>query len=92
MSRTKTHKDVEFAVDDPGGRQRTFKTFDEAATVALADAATTGSRVNLDVIVWSRAGANWWGGGDAEDAYDEDPDASVFERFEVHVNRLGRVP
>lgn len=87
-----THKDVEFAVDDAGGHQRTFKKYDEAAGFAVSIAASSGKRVALDVLVWSRAGARAWGGDDAADAYDEDPEASVFDRIEISVNVVGRVP
>lgn len=86
------HKDVEFAVDDASGRQRTFRTWDEAAGFALAMAASRGETVNLDVIVWSRSGARAYGGDDAVAQYDEDPEASVFERIEVRANDVGRVP
>jgi hypothetical protein len=92
-----THKDVEFAVDDARGKQRTFKKFDEAAGFAISVAATletTGDRGTsvLDVLVWSRAGAKWYGGDDAVEQYDEDPEASVFQRFEIKVTAQGRVP
>lgn len=88
----KTHKDVEYAVDDASGQQRTFKTFDEAAGFALAIAVSGRPDVYLDVLIWTRAGARWYGGDDAVEQYDEDPDASVFERFEISVNAMGRVP
>lgn len=32
------------------------------------------------------------GGDDAVERYNEDPEASVFERFEINVNAVGRVP
>lgn len=40
MSRSR--KDVEFAVDDASGAQRTFKKFDEAAGFAVSLAASDG--------------------------------------------------
>ena len=87
----KTHPDVEYAVDDAGGKERVFKTFDEAAGFALAVAVGRGSS-NLDVLIFSEKGAKFYGGDDAVDQYNEDPEASVFERFEIRVNAVGRIP
>lgn len=88
----RTHKDVEFAVDDNRGEERIFKTFDEAAAFAVGLAVTTGVRVEFDILISSREGAEWWGGSDAGEQYDEDPEASVFDRLIVKVNSQGRVP
>lgn len=85
------HKDVEFAVDDASGNERIFKTFEEAAAFALAIGTSRGESV-LDVLIYSEAGAKAYGGDDAVEQYEEDPDASVFERFEIRVNAVGRVP
>lgn len=90
MARKKTHKDVEYAVDDASGHQRTFKKFDEAAGFALSMAISRGE-TDLDVLIWSVAGARWYGGNDAVAQYHEDPEASVFERFEIRVNAAGRI-
>jgi hypothetical protein len=87
----KTHKDVEFAVDDTSGEERVFKSFDEAAVFALIVAKSRGES-KLDILVHSTWGARWLGGDDAVKAYKEDPDASVFERYEIKVNAIGRVP
>lgn len=83
--------DIEFAVDDASGRQRTFKTFDEAAGFAVSLAATGRGPSNLDVLIWSRSGARAYGGDNAVEQYDEDPEASVFERLEISVNYVGRI-
>ena len=88
----RTHKDVEYAVDDASGQQRTFRTFDDAAGFAVAVAASGKPDVNLDVLIWSKAGARFYGGDDAVEQYKEDPEASVFERLEIRVNYVGRVP
>jgi len=90
-ARPRSHRDVEFAVDDARGDQRAFKTFDDAAGFAVGLAAATGKRVHLDVLVMSRAGATWWGGDDAAESYDEDPEASVFDRLVVQASAQGRV-
>lgn len=86
----KRHKDVDFAVDDYSGKERIFKTWDEAAGFAMSIAASRGESA-IDVLVYSDAGARFVGGSDAVDRYHEDPDASVFERFEIKVNSVGRV-
>ena len=92
MARSKTHKDVEYAVDDASGAQRTFKTFDEAAGFAVAIALSGRDNVSIDVLIWSKSGARFYGGDEGVEQYNEDPEASVFERFEIRVNAVGRVP
>jgi hypothetical protein len=91
MAREKTHPDVEYAVEDAGGNERVFKTFDEAAGLAVSVALSGSDHVDLDVLIWSEEGAEWYGGDDAVEQYNEDPEASVFERFEISVNAVGRV-
>lgn len=91
MMASKKHKDVDYAVDDASGKEHTFKTFDEAASYALSVAISTGS-AKLDVLIYSTWGAKFYGGDDAVEQYKEDPEASVFERFEISVNNVGRVP
>ena len=90
MAREKTHPDVEFSVEDGGGKERIFKTFDEAAGFAVS-MASTGTESNLDVLVWSEEGAEAYAGDDGVERYQEDPEASVFERLEISVNYVGRV-
>lgn len=81
------HKDVEFHV----GRA-IFKRGDEAAGLAVALAMSDGRPHFIDVVVYSRAGARAYGGDDGVTIYDEDPEASVFERIEVKADSKGRVP
>ena len=50
MSR-ESHPQVEYAVNDASGKERTFKTFDEAAGFAVGIALSRGSTVNLDVLI-----------------------------------------
>jgi len=88
----RTHKHVEFAVDDNRGEERIFKTFDEALAFAAGLALQTGVGVELDVLVMSREGAEWWAGSDGGESYDDDPEASVFDRMIVKVTSQGRVP
>lgn len=87
-ARHKTHKDVEWAVDDASGKQRIFKKFDEAAGFAVAIAASGKPTVNLDTLCYSAAGARFAG---LEEEYEEDPEASVTCRLEVSVNYTGRI-
>jgi len=87
----KRHKDVEFAVDDASGRERIFKTFDDAVGFAAALAASDGREHNVDVLVHSEAGARFVGGDDAVEQYREDPDASVHERIAIRAESKGRV-
>lgn len=87
---SKKHKDVDYAVDDASGQEQVFKTFDEAAAFALSVAIGSGE-ANLDVLIWSTWGAKFYGGDDAVAQYKEDPEASVFERFEIRVNAVGRI-
>lgn len=86
----KSHKDVEFAVNDASGRQRTFRKFAEAAAFAVAVAAT-GRKVNLDVLVMSVAGARAYAGDEGVRLYREDPDASVFDRVVIRAESIGMV-
>lgn len=83
--------DLEFHVDLPSGEVNIYETVDDAAPDVLITALTRGE-CTLDVVVFSKAGARAYGGDDAVDEYKEDPEASVFDRFEITVNNLGRVP
>ncbi len=90
----KQHKDVEYFVHDDNGhgdRHTQHKTFDEAAGAAVARSASTGSKIYIDVCVYSRAGAKWYGGDDAVAQYDEDPETSVHERIVITAVSQGRV-
>ncbi|MDX2087852.1 MAG: hypothetical protein SFX73_08380 [Kofleriaceae bacterium] len=83
------HPDVEFVID-VRGTQRIYSTFDEALSTAFSMAVSTG-KANLDVLVYSEEGAEAFGGETAVEEYREDPEASVFRRFEIRVNDLGRL-
>lgn len=92
MARPQTHSDVEYAVDDASGKQRTFKSSNEAAGFAIAIAMSHGKSVNIDVLVHSPAGARWYrGSSDGVTEYEEDPDASVFDRIVISAESIGRV-
>ena len=89
----RTHKDVEFHVDKENRNvpSTIFSDFDKAAGLAVALAANSGESVLIDVVIWSRNGAYSYGGDDAASQYDEDPDASVFDRVIVRAESQGRV-
>ena len=91
MAKAKTHKDVEFSVDLSSTREEVFNKFDDAASFALTRAVASGN-ARLNVMIHSKAGARWYGGDDAVQQYEEDPDASAFEAFDIKVNALGRIP
>lgn len=82
---------VEYHVDR--GSSDTFVSgdFKAAVVVAMTEAIARGEST-LDVVICSEAGALAFGGDDAADRYREDPEASVFERYEIRVNNAGRVP
>lgn len=88
---SKTHPDVEYAVDDFDGKEKCFFAFEEAAALALRVACSRGQS-HLDVLVWSEGGAKHYAGDDGAERYKEDEDASVFERFEISVNNAGMIP
>jgi len=67
-----------------------YNTFAEAAARAITESVSLGNyKVRIDVIVYSRAGARWWAGDWGTEKFDEDPDASVFQRIEVRASALG---
>lgn len=87
--RSEQHPDVEYVVDVQG-HQRIYTTFEEALAMAFSMALSAG-KSNLDVLVYSEDGAEVFGGDSAIEDYREDPDASVFRRFEISVNDIGRL-
>jgi hypothetical protein len=94
MSKMVTHKDVEFHVEQTNSARppRHFGNFWEACAHAISQCLSNGMPVTLDVVIWSKAGAGFWGGDDAVEEYKEDPEASVFERIVVRAESQGRVP
>jgi len=103
-----THEQVEFhatRVSTPTSEEITeiFKTWDDARKWMMREDASPDSDADLyykgyiDVCIWTIGGARWFGGDDAVEAYREDPDASVFERWvtDRHCSMfdcIGRVP
>lgn len=86
-----THKDVEYHIDLVGAPTAIYKRWDQAMGHATSLAVSHGETVVVDCVVWSEQGAKWLYGEDGVTQYREDPDASVFERFEVNVANVGRV-
>ncbi len=93
MARAKKHKDVEYMVEGPAGAETMyFNTSEEASAIAIARSISRGGEpVLIDVLVSSKAGARFYGGDWAEEEYEEDPEASVFERITVRASSEGRV-
>jgi len=87
--KVKSHRDLSFEVTR-GDHKRTFTKFIEAVEHAFVLAAA-GDKITLDVLARSRSGAKAWAGDYAAEVYDEDPEASVFERYELSVSFVGRV-
>jgi hypothetical protein len=87
--RGETHPDVEYVVA-AGSSERAYASFDEALASAFSVALSEGT-MRLDVLVYSEEGAEAFGGDSAVDEYREDPEASVFRRFEIAVRDMGRV-
>lgn len=92
MARKASHRDVEFRILGPNGRELYFNTFEKAAAAALLEAMRSGVWKNFDVIIHSEEGARWWGGDNAVEQYRQDPNASVFERSRIKVDIEGTVP
>ena len=88
----KTHKDLEFAVDDLSGHQKTFKKFNEACIFAVSLSVSDGRPHNVAVLVFSVSAAKAWDGENGVRCYKEDSEASVFQRIEISARDLGSVP
>lgn len=84
-------KDLEFHVDYPNGTSLVSPSFHKAASAAVSIACSNGQPVNIDVIALSQKGAKLWAGQDGVESYNEDPDASVFDRIVVKAESLGRI-
>lgn len=90
----KKHKDVEFQISETGRHdltQLTVDRFDEAVARATIMSMTTGSRMYIDVLVYSEAGARALEGDEGVEQYREDPEASVFKRITIKAEDHGRV-
>lgn len=88
MTKNKTHEEVEFIAGDRG---ESHKTFDEAAAAALHEAIGSDHPVQLNVLVYGEAGARWRAGDVGVERYRSDPEASVFQRFEISSRDVGMV-
>ena len=87
------HQDVEFLWSSTdAGSSRVFDNFAHAAAWGVMMAAANGEKFWIDVLVWSEEGARALAGDYGVEQYLEDPDASVFERLEISVHNVGRVP
>lgn len=89
MARTE-HKDIEFHVGD-GSDSLITKNLAEACAAAVGRALARGES-NIDVVIGSKAGARAWEGDEGVEKYEEDPEASVFDRLVIKAHSEGRVP
>ncbi len=87
--RGEAHPEVEYVVEADRA-ERAYPTFDEALVYAFSVAMSAG-QARIDVLVYGEEGAEAFGGSEAVEEYREDPDASVFRRFEIEVRDIGRV-
>jgi hypothetical protein len=84
----KKHKDIEYHINTVRGRFVT-KDLAQATEKAFTIAVQTGdSTVPLYVVVRSVTGARIWAGRSGVEQYEENPDASVFDRFIITVERM----
>ena len=67
-----------------------FKKVEDAKSYAF-DLATTGKTVLFDVVCLTEADVMEYAGRDGVARYLDDPDASVFERFEFKMNCVGMI-
>ncbi len=84
-------KHVGYAVNTASGNEQTFPSFDKAAGFAVSLAASNGKPIHLDILVYSKAGAKMIMGDEGVERYEEDPDASVFERIIIKAEAVGHV-
>ena len=82
-----SHPDVEFALD----RGDYFENSAAAVEAAVARSLSRGEPVTLDVIVSTRKGARAYMGDYGVELYDEDPEASVFQRIIIRAEDQGRI-
>lgn len=59
--------------------------------IAVAMSASDGKPSEINVVIWSRSGARAWGGEYGMEQYEEDPEASVFDRIRIRADALGRI-
>jgi hypothetical protein len=84
-----SHPEVEYVVEADRA-ERAFSTFRDALDYAFSVGLSAGT-ARIDVLVFGEDGAMAFGGDSAVEEYREDPNASVFRRFEIDVRDVGRV-
>jgi hypothetical protein len=95
MSQEEFTSGLEFEVHPVGNndpeKARLFTDKVAALHEAFVQALSTGSDIAVDVLTWSRKDAMAYAGEEGGERYDEDPDASVFDRLVITVKSLGRI-
>jgi hypothetical protein len=85
------HKDVDFEIDNAGGKKKIFGTLGEACALAVILATCDEQPHNVDVIIRSKQGARALGGGACVERYLENPHASVYERIVIRARGTGPI-
>jgi hypothetical protein len=87
-------KDLEFHVSEATApkTEKVLKDFGEACAYAISRCVSGGVTMLVDVVTWTKAAARAWGGDEAVERYEEDPDASVHERIVIKADSQGPVP
>jgi len=89
---TSRSHDLEFHVQSSeGSATKIFSNFDKASGYAVARCCSTGVPVYIDVVTFTRAAANRWGGEYGLEVYDSDPEASVHDRIVIKAESQGHV-
>ncbi len=83
--------DLEFHVNVDSGTT-IYKAFEQAIAMAVSYSLSNNVKAYVDVVVWSKQAAHDWAGDNGVTQYQEDPDASVFERIGVRVTLEGQIP
>jgi hypothetical protein len=84
-------RDLEFHVNRPNGKTYVGSVFGDATALAITIAVNTQKPVHIDVCAFSESAAREWTGEQGADSYNEDPEASVFDRIVIIAESVGRV-
>lgn len=84
--------DLEFHVStDHSTDTEIFTNFAKASAKAIQVAISHGVTMHIDVVTWTKAAARKWAGDYGVEVFNEDPEASVYERIVIKAHSDGRV-
>lgn len=91
--RTTRHQDLSFEVGDKGSTDTMYVdgSLEEAIMLAVGRSVSGRGAQEVAVLTYSRAAAKAYGGDDAVEEYDMDPDASAHDRIIITAESLGRI-